>query len=186
MSEIVGCPKCERKLQVPVQYLGQQVQCPECQHQFTATATTLSEQPMPARPGAGSSGSPRRHKDDEDDEDNYDLRRPRRDSFDDDYDEISDWRRGRRRFYPPHRGGMVLALGLVALIGGLSFFGLPLLLGPVAWALGSIDLRQMREGRMDPDGAGMTQAGQVCGIIATVLLFLGFMCIGCVVVSRIR
>jgi hypothetical protein len=39
--------------------------------------------------------------------------------------------------------------------------------------MGSWDLREIREGRMDPEGEGMTRAGQVCGIVATILMLLG-------------
>ena len=65
-----------------------------------------------------------------------------------------------------------MAMGLVALVGGLSFC-LPAVVGPVAWALGTWDLREIREGRMDPEGESMTRAGLVCGIVATVLMILG-------------
>jgi hypothetical protein len=65
-----------------------------------------------------------------------------------------------------------MALGLVALVGGMSFCA-PALIGPVAWALGSWDLREIRAGRMDPEGEGMTRAGQVCGIVASLILLLG-------------
>ena len=72
---------------------------------------------------------------------------------------------------------MILALGLVALVGGMSLY-VPLLIGPVACVLGFWDLREMREGRMDPEGRGMTQAGLVCGAVATVFLVLGVAGIG--------
>jgi hypothetical protein len=178
MAETVACPSCQRKLQVPEPFLGQKVQCPECRHMFVAATTTVSAEPMPAPPAESKRKSRPRY--DEDDEEDIPRRRSRRDDFDDDddydYDDIRDRRRGRNR-YPPHRGGIVLALGLVALVGGMSLY-LPLLLGPVAWALGSWDLRAMREGNMDPDGISMTQAGQVCGIVATVMLVIGVFCVG--------
>ena len=146
---------------------------------FVATTTTVSAQPMSAPPPAES--KPKSRPRYEDDEEEIPRRRSRRDDFDDDddydYDDIRDRRRDRNR-YPPHRGGMVLALGLVALIGGLSLWGVPFILGPIAWALGSWDLRAMREGNMDPDGISMTQAGQVCGMVATGLLLL--VLVGCV------
>jgi hypothetical protein len=66
---------------------------------------------------------------------------------------------------------MIMILGLVGLVGGMTMY-IPLLLGPVAWILGSYDLREIREGRMDPTGEGMTRAGQVCGIVATGFLAL--------------
>ena len=38
MHETVTCPKCTRHLQLPVEYLGQQVQCPSCETSFIAGA----------------------------------------------------------------------------------------------------------------------------------------------------
>ncbi len=66
----------------------------------------------------------------------------------------------------PHRGGLVLTLGLL----GLLLFA-PL--GIAAWIMGSTDLTAMREGRMDKSGEGMTQAGKILGILATILMILG-------------
>jgi hypothetical protein len=66
----------------------------------------------------------------------------------------------------PHRGGLILTLGIL----GLLCCG-PL--GIVAWVMGSSDLNEIRQGRMDPSGQSLTQAGMVIGIIATVVLILG-------------
>ena len=55
----------------------------------------------------------------------------------------------------PHRGTMVLVFGIIA------------------WVMGSNDLKEIDAGRMDPSGRGITQAGQICGIIATVLWLAG-------------
>jgi len=66
----------------------------------------------------------------------------------------------------PHRGTLILVLGIL----GLVVCG-PL--GIVAWILGSGDLKEMDAGAMDPAGRGPTQAGRICGIIATVLMILG-------------
>lgn len=70
-----------------------------------------------------------------------------------------------------HRGGVVLALGIM----GLVVCG-PL--GIAAWVMGHGDLRAMREGRMDPDGLTTTKAGMICGIVATGFLAIGA-CGGC-------
>jgi hypothetical protein len=171
MTEILTCPNCQRQLQIPEQFLGQTVQCPECRHMFTATSTAVSSTPTatsPATAGTGAESKKPRYEDDD-----YDVPRRRRRFEDDDYDDEFDVRRGRpmRQHYDAHRGGVILALGLISLVGGLSIC-LPVLVGPVAWAMGSYDLREMREGRMDPSGESMTRTGQVLGIIATVLLIL--------------
>jgi hypothetical protein len=175
MNETVACPGCQRQLQVPEQYIGQRVQCPECQHMFVATTTAVSAHPVPTSSAPPPAESRPRSKSARYDDDEDETPRRRRDlDDDDDLDDFHHPRRLRNRF-TPHRGGMIMALGLVALVGGLSLCGVPAILGPVAWALGSWDLREIREGRMDPEGASMTQAGQVCGIVATVLLILGML-----------
>jgi len=69
------------------------------------------------------------------------------------------------RYQKPHRGGTILTLGIL----GIVCCG-PL--GIAAWVMGSSDLKEIRAGRMDPSGRGLTQAGMVVGIIATVLLII--------------
>jgi hypothetical protein len=74
-----------------------------------------------------------------------------------------------RRDAEPHRGTMILVLGIVALV---SMGVCPLVgavLGVMAWVMGHGDLRKIRARQMDPEGEGITQAGWVCGIIATIL-----------------
>lgn len=66
----------------------------------------------------------------------------------------------------PHRGGLILTLGLL----GLLMFA-PL--GIAAWIMASSDLNTIREGRMDKRGEGMTLAGKILGILATVLMVVG-------------
>ena len=64
-----------------------------------------------------------------------------------------------------HRGGLILALGI------LSWLSCPLF-GVFAWILGSGDLSQMRDGRMDPSGMALTQVGYVLGMIHVILCLL--------------
>jgi hypothetical protein len=75
-------------------------------------------------------------------------------------------RRRFRRDMAPHRGAMVLTLGILSLV----ICGL---LGPFAWIMGRNDLEKMDAGRMDPSGEGLTKAGKICGIIGTVLGIIG-------------
>ncbi len=65
----------------------------------------------------------------------------------------------------PHRGTMILVFGILGLV-------MCPILGVIAWVLGKADIAKMDAGRMDPSGRGNTQAGMICGIIATVLLVL--------------
>ena len=62
----------------------------------------------------------------------------------------------------PHRGGVVLTLGIVGV-------ACCLVCGIIAWVMGKNDLREMDAGAMDPAGRGMTQAGKICGIIGVIL-----------------
>ncbi len=65
------------------------------------------------------------------------------------------------------RSGLVFALGLLGLVM------LPPL-GPIAWYLGSGDLKRMQRGEISNGGYGLTQAGMVMGIVSTVMLLIGF------------
>jgi hypothetical protein len=71
-----------------------------------------------------------------------------------------------RRDLKPHRGIMVLLLGIF----GFKTCGI---LGIVAFILGGNDLREMDAGRMDPSGRGMTQIGYYLGIVSAILALLG-------------
>jgi hypothetical protein len=66
----------------------------------------------------------------------------------------------------PHRGTLILVLGILGLVvcGPLAI---------VAWVLGAGDLKQIDAGTMDPAGRGLTQAGKICGIVGTILLIIG-------------
>jgi hypothetical protein len=75
---------------------------------------------------------------------------------------------------PPSPGGpypeqsqatTVLVLGILSIV-------LCQLLGPVAWKLGSDEIRAITEGRRSAEGLGLAQAGRVCGIVGTCLLGL--------------
>ena len=90
--------------------------------------------------------------------------------------------RSRRRNLRPHRGTLILVLGILSICLGC----LGLIFGPMAWVMGNDDLHQMRERRMDPAGEGLTQAGRVCGIIGTLLHSLGCLCWGGILVRGIH
>lgn len=66
----------------------------------------------------------------------------------------------------PHRGGAILTFGI------LSLFTIPFVFGPMAWIMGNADLRKMREGWMDREGQSLTDAGRICGMIATIFLVI--------------
>ncbi len=68
----------------------------------------------------------------------------------------------------PHRGGLILALGILG-------WAVCAVFAPFAWGMGSGDLKAMRSGEMNPEGMGLTQAGMILGMIQTILLML---CLG--------
>jgi hypothetical protein len=187
MAEIISCPNCQRKLQVPQQYLGQKVQCPDCRHMFTAGTAASAEAPPASTPSAppAPKSDDRRRRDDYDDEDDRPARRGRYDDDDDDreYDDVR--RRRHRGDFVPHRGGLILAMGLIGLVGFLACV-FPVVLGPIAWIMGNSDLREMRAGRMDPAGEGMTRGGQICGMIATLFMIVGGLIVCLMIAADIR
>jgi predicted Zn finger-like uncharacterized protein len=92
------------------------------------------------------------------------------------------WERGAtRRDSEPHRGPLVLTLGIISIVdGAISLIGCPYLsvfglgLGIPTWVMGQRDLNKMRSGLKDPRGQPQTQAGWICAIVGTVLSILAF------------
>jgi predicted Zn finger-like uncharacterized protein len=160
MQTTVPCPSCRRELRVPDSLIGKLVKCPACAQTFTANLSQPTPPvEAPAMPETYRAASPPA-------EDFVDEPAPR--EQENDYEPRLLPSRRRRRFYVEHRGAMVLTLGILSLV----ICGL---LGPVAWVMGNNDLAAMRAGRMDPAGEGITQAGRICGIIATALI--AFICV---------
>jgi hypothetical protein len=70
---------------------------------------------------------------------------------------------GSYQFSP--RSGTVLTLGILSL-------AVCSIMGPIAWSMGSEELRRIDSGLTEPHGRGTAQAGRICGIIGTSLLIL--------------
>lgn len=66
----------------------------------------------------------------------------------------------------PHRGVLILVLGIV----GLLVCPIPAVM---AWLMGKGDMEKIDRGEMDPEGRGLTQAGMILGIVAVALWLLG-------------
>jgi predicted Zn finger-like uncharacterized protein len=163
MPTSIECPSCNRKLKVPDNLLGKKVKCPTCGNAFTAA----EEPPPPPEDDEEPPPPPDEDLDEPADEDEAPRKKKKK-------------KKGRSSEYlAPHRGTLILVLGIVALAGNL--LGLPTaLIGPVAWILGNNDMKEMREGRMDPSGESNTNIGRILGMIATILLILGLVlfCVG--------
>lgn len=71
----------------------------------------------------------------------------------------------------PHRGTLILVLGILSLTLCGLFTGIP------AVIMGNNDLKEMDAGRMDPDGRSTTNIGKILGLInlgLTVLVMIGY------------
>jgi hypothetical protein len=72
----------------------------------------------------------------------------------------------------PHRGPLVLTIGVLSWVFTCPVFSI------MAWVMGTSDLREIRAGRMNPAGAGLTQAGRILGMISALVwvasLVVGF------------
>jgi hypothetical protein len=206
MSTIIDCPSCTRKLNVPEEMLGRPVRCPDCGGMFAAgtegvlppppeeptdeteppsvpqpapPAAVTASVPVPSAPSSAGDSSlrPCPH---------CGRQLPTaavhcQHCGEDLAEEIDRPWEGRyrpivRRDCEPHRGVVVLVLGILSLV--LGALGLPL--GIAAWIMGTRDMKKMTERSMDPEGRGLTQAGRICGVVGTIvsglllLFFVGY------------
>jgi hypothetical protein len=162
MPEVVNCPKCERKLRIPEELLGKKVKCPTCSETFTATAAAGGAAPPP--PEDEPPPRPRPPRDEDFQAEDRPSRRPRRDEdIDRDRDDEPRPRRRSAGSYAPHRGTLILVFGILGLVVCAIF-------APVAWIMGNTDMKEIRAGRMDPEGESMTNIGRILGIIGTIWL----------------
>ncbi len=152
---------------------------------FTAATTAVSSEPTPASPPSAPAEPKNddRRRDGYDDEDDRPLWRDDDEEYDLDYADIR--RRRHRDDYAPHRGGTILAMGIIGLVGWL-FCGALIVLGPIAWILGHVDLREIRAGRMDPSGYGLTLGGLICGVITTILMIAGIVLFGVFILAGVH
>jgi hypothetical protein len=65
----------------------------------------------------------------------------------------------------PSRASTILTLGILSLV----VCGI---LGPIAWAMGTEELRRIDAGETDPTQRGSVTAGRVCGIIASAFMIV--------------
>lgn len=178
MGELVHCPSCSRALEVSPELSGQELRCPACDTTFLpgeerAAKGEIVAAGAPARqrvrrgaageaepcPNCGASIP-------------ADVLRCPNCQAELEFEDDRPWEDGRvvARDAEPHRGSLILTLGILSIV--LPFFCCPpigLAMGVVGWIMGLSDLRKMRANAMDPEGHGTTQAGYICGIIGTVI-----------------
>jgi hypothetical protein len=88
----------------------------------------------------------------------------------DDDEDDDHYERERDVYERDHRGGLMLALGLIGLLACAP-------VGIAAWLMSTSDLKAMERGEMDPEGKGLTTAGKVIGIVATIYFVLQMFCV---------
>ena len=148
--EIAPCPGCQARLSVATSDLGADVECPYCKTVYKAK-----------KPGTGTSPvSPSRRSE-------LDEDRPSRRRRDEEEEEDRPRKRKRRRggSYAPHRGVTILIFGILG-------WAVCLIFGIMAWVMGNADIKAMDEGRMDPEGRGMTQIGRIMGMVQCILALI--------------
>ncbi len=69
----------------------------------------------------------------------------------------------------PHRGVLILILGICSWVTGCFVLGI------IAWAMGNRDLLEMEEGRMDPEGMGLTRGGRIAAMVHVILVCIGLL-----------
>ena len=81
---------------------------------------------------------------------------------DNDRDDYDDNHRGGGE---PHRGVLILVLGILSLMicGVIGIF---------AWMMGKSDLEKIRLGQMDKEGESLTKVGYILGIVGSILFML--------------
>jgi DNA-directed RNA polymerase subunit M/transcription elongation factor TFIIS len=190
---IIACPTCSNSLKVPEELLGKKVKCSACRAIFRAEAAPAAEEKRDNEERSRRRGPDPDSRIAEEDEDRPRRRRQREEEDDDEDDRP---RRSRR----PHRGGLILGLGISALaltllagvgmaIVGACALPMPvvgLALGIVSWVMGNGDLKQIRARRMDRAGEGQTQTGRIMGMVSVILNIVGLcLCGGLVVVGLV-
>jgi hypothetical protein len=181
MVDSTECPGCKRRLKLPTEVLGQEVRCPACARTFIASFENQPSPPEVEEVRAESPALPRSRRDRPEHlahcpecgaTVDRDARRCRR------CDTPLDGEDEEGRYWEPHRGGMILTLGILsALFGTLSLCcGVPAVaglgFGIPAWVMATHDMHRMRMGVMDRNGMANTQSGQSYAIVGVVLSFL--------------
>jgi hypothetical protein len=164
MPTLIHCPSCRRQLRVPDALAGTRVMCPSCGSTFTATGGVPESPAEPAPVEPVQAAAPEA----------YAPPPPPPPEPPPRLAERSPEMPPGGRYRLPHRGPLILVLGILSLITGC----LGLIFGPIAWSMGTGDLAAMQAGRMDPQGRELTNAGRICGIIGTAISVASLCCCG--------
>ena len=155
------CQGCQKTLRVPDEFAGRKAKCPNCQTILKVPAANETVAPQQVQPPIESSSDLFAGLDSPDSTSSYGQSSPSPSATGNPYS------RPQAQSYQgsggtPHRGGLVLGLGIGAM--ACNFCLVP---GILAVVFGLADLRAMKEGRMDNEGHGLTLAGTIMGGIMT-------------------
>ncbi len=152
MSIDFTCSGCTKTLRVPVEHLGKQARCPQCQ---TLNLIQPNSDPVAMSAPEGISNPL-----------NQFSVAEKQPIGQNPYQATGAAPAG-RMYQMPHRGGLILTLGILGLL--CNVLCIPSIM---AWVMGRSDLAKIRAGMMDREGEGLTQAGMIMGIIATCLVIV--------------
>ena len=168
------CQGCQKTLRVPDEFAGRKAKCPNCQTILQVPGSRETAEPSQIQPPVESPSDLFADLDSSDSTSSYEKspaadRSPFASSNPYSSPQAQPPPAPRRRLGgSPHRGGLVLGLG----IAGFACCVIP---GIIAFFMGLSDLQAMKEGRMDSRGHGLTLAGTIMGGIAVGLTVLGIL-----------
>ena len=152
MSIEFQCKQCLSTLRVPSEHAGKQAKCPKCEFINMIPMSTTAPVDSANAGGTGNTFTQRP----------TDFSQPKSQTTDaNPYQSTTAG--GVPQYTAAHRGGLILALGIISLVGCNCF----LVPGILAWILGASDLSKIKAGRMDPSGESLTRVGMILGIVST-------------------
>lgn len=161
------CSGCSNTLRVPDEHAGKHARCPQCSS-VNVIPGSSSHQPAAAPPndlfGGMETSNPAKPENE--------FSQPIHSGYQPAYSQphsnpYATPNAQGSRYYTPHRGGIILTFGILAIF--CNFLLIP---GIISWVMGASDLKQMKAGTMDPSGHGITMAGMVLGIVMTAMFAL--------------
>ena len=163
------CQNCQKTLRVADEFAGKKARCPNCQTILLVESDTETVEPISVQPPLSATSQPPAY---------GQTGTPNvspfatGDSFGSPASQAAQYQSPapRRSRGEPHRGGLVLGLGIAGITCCVCV--VPAVL---ALAIGLLDLKAMKEGRMDDEGHGLTLAGTIMGGIVTGLAVLVLM-----------
>lgn len=157
MSIEFQCKQCQSTLRVPSEHAGKQAKCPKCEFINMIPMSTIAPVDSANAGGTGDAFT----------QPPSDFSQPKSETTGGNpYQSTTTG--GAPQYTEAHRGGLILALGIISIVGCNCF----LVPGILAWILGAGDLSKIKAGRMDPSGESLTRVGMILGIVSTGLAIL--------------